>query len=196
MSGSAVVVPGGPQDEDGSMPAETGRRASGRRGSVMVLVASVVALVVAVSGLLAWRAAASGDEGSTARARDAVTVAANRGIATLNSLDYRDVDAGLDAWVAVSTGALADQLAGISAENRKLLEEAGKISTGNVLEAAVVDLDKTTATVIAAVEVTVADGTDADAEPAVKRNRFSADMVLVKGEWKVENLQQVPVNLR
>ncbi len=36
---------------------------------------------------------------------------------------------------------------------------------------------------------------DPNVEPTVKRNRFSADLVLVNGHWKIENLQQVAVGL-
>lgn len=71
----------------------------------------------------------------------------------------------------------------------------GRPETGRVVNAAVTDLDDDTATVIAAVEVTVRDGKDADAEPTVKRNRFSADLVRAGGTWKLESLQQVAVDL-
>ena len=48
---------------------------------------------------------------------------------------------------------------------------------------------------IVSVEITVRDGEDTSADPTVKRNRFSADLALVKGRWKLENLQQVAVSL-
>ncbi len=167
-----------------------------RRRTRLMVAGLGLAVLIGISGILAWVTAATSEDLDTARTRDAVLVSATQGIKTLNSLDYRKVKEGLDDWVSVSTGTLSDQLAGVSAEDQKLLSDQKKISTGKVIKASVVDLDQTTATVIAAVEVTVKDGEDTDAEPVVKRNRFSADMVLVKGVWKVENLVQVPVNIQ
>lgn len=171
-------------------PGETGRRRSWAQWALLGL-----ALVVAVSGLVAW-SQASGDETiSKAETRDVVLLTAREHIKVLNSLDYQDVDGGLKAWTDVTTGTLNDQLSQIDSEAKKLLSEQKKISTGKVVDAAVVSLDGASATVIAAVEITVQDAAKSDAEPVVKRNRFSADLVKVKGEWKLENLQQVAVNL-
>ena len=64
-----------------------------------------------------------------------------------------------------------------------------------MVDAAIVDLTDDTATVIAAVETTVADGADAGAEPTVKRDRFTADLVKVGDDWLLEALVQVAVNL-
>lgn len=178
-------------------PAMPEREQANNPKSTRLLIAGLaLAVLIGISGVLAWVTASTSEELETARTRDAVLVTATQGIKTLNSLDYRKVPEGLKDWVSVSTGTLSDQLAGVSAEDRKLLADQKKISTGKVINASVVDLDKTTATVIAAVEVTVQDGVDKDEKPVIKRNRFSADMVLVKGVWKVENLVQVPVNLQ
>lgn len=155
-----------------------------------------LALVIGASGAWAWRSAATNDELARAEARDSVLVAAERTIETLTTLDYREVDAGIREWADASTGTLADQLAGIGRSDRRLLADQQKISTGEVVRAAVVDLDQATATVIAAVEVTVVDDADPQAEPVVKRNRYTADLTKVQGEWKLESLQQVEVNLQ
>lgn len=170
-------------------PGQSGRRGWAQWGLLLL------ALVVAVSGLIAW-SRASGDENiSKAETRDAVLITARQHIQTLNSLDYRDIDAGLKAWTAVTTGTLKDSLTQVDGENRRLLADQKKISVGKVVDAAVVSLEGSSATVIAAVEITVTDDAKPDAEPTVKRNRFSADLVKVKGQWKLENLQQVAVNL-
>jgi Mce-associated membrane protein len=98
------------------------------------------------------------------------------------------------AWQDVSAGVLHDQLLVIDDEQKKLLADQGKIATGKVIEAALSDLSDRTATLIAAVEVTVRDS-ESDFDPAVKRNRYRAALVLVDGSWKLEDLQQVAVNL-
>lgn len=154
-----------------------------------------IAAMLAISGIAAWQGAARDDAIAAADTRDAVLITAKQQITTLNTLDYRNIDAGLKAWSAATTGTLHDQLAQVDAENRALLADQKKISTGKVIDAAVLEVDGDTASVIAAVEVTVVDGAKPDAASTVKRNRFSADLVKVKGAWKLENLQQVAVNL-
>ncbi|MBM9462356.1 hypothetical protein JL108_02775 [Aeromicrobium sp. YIM 150415] len=154
-----------------------------------------VAVVLALSGVLAAWAALNDDTIERAETRDAVLVRATQHIETLNTLDYRDLDAGLEAWTDASTGTLRDQLAGVPDEEKQMLAEQQMISSGEVVEAAVTDLDDDTATVIAAVEVTVTDGSDPDAEPTVKRNRFSAELLHEDGDWKLESLSQVSVSL-
>ena len=122
-------------------------------------------------------------------------IVATSNIETLNSLDYRKVDEGLKSWAEVTTGTLHDQLAEVSDDERKLLADQQKISSGSVMDAAMTDFDDNSATVIAAVESTVNDGADPEAEPTVKRNRFSADLVKVGDEWLLESLEQVAVNM-
>ncbi len=153
------------------------------------------AALVMLSGLFAWWQAAGDDDIARAETRDAVLITARQHIETLNSLDYRSVDEGLDAWLDATTGTLHDQLEAVGADERQLLADQKKISTGKVVDAAVLDLDDDSATVIASVEITVDDDADSAQEPTVKRNRFSADLVDVDGTWKLENLQQVAVNL-
>ena len=170
-----------------------GRRASG--GGRWRWWLLLLALLVAVSGAFMWWQASNDEDLEAADTRDTVLMQTRKNIETINTLDHRKVDEGVKAWSAVTTGTLHDQLARVSTEDRRLLAEQEKISTGRVVDAAIVDLDDTTATVIAAVEVTVADAAKPDSEPTVKRNRFSADVVLVDGRWKLESLQQVAVNL-
>lgn len=155
----------------------------------------LVAAAVAAAGSLLWWAADHDPDRRAADVRDTVLIEARHDIETMNTLDYRSVDDGVKAWSQVTTGTLRDQLAGVSAEDRKLLADQKKISTGRVVDAAVVDVDGSSATVIAAVEVTVQDGANPGSEPTVKRNRFSADLVRVGTTWKLESLQQVAVSL-
>lgn len=159
------------------------------------MVVLALAVLIGGVGLFSWRQAAHDDGLTRARTRDAVLSAATAHIGALNSLDYRHIDAGLARWSAVTTGTLHDQLAEVSADEQKLLADQKKVSTGKVTDAAVFSLDNDTATVVAAVEVTVEDDLHPDRPAAVKRNRYSADLVLVRGHWLVEKLQQVAVDL-
>lgn len=193
------VDPGGadsPRDDaerDSTRGADTG----GERGRAVGLVILAIALIVFGAALVSWTKADDHDADAVARAelRDTVLITARSHIETMNSYDYRDGAEGLKKWEAVTTGTMKDGLVAIDDETRQLLIDQQKIATGKVVEAAVVDLAKDTATVIAMVEVTVRDGTDDSVEPTVKRNRFSADLVKVGGTWLLENLAQVAVNI-
>ena len=155
----------------------------------------LVAALVAASGAFMWWHADRDPQRAEAQTRDTVLIEAQQAIENMYTLDYRSVDAGVRAWSQVTTGTLKDQLAGVSDEDRKLLADQKKISTGRVADVAVIDADADTATVIAAVEVTVKDAAAPDSEPTVKRNRFTADLVKIGGRWKLESLQQVAVSL-
>lgn len=180
-------------DTGGDAPART--TTSGTKRGRWLLLLLLVAALVAASGAFAWWQAGHDADRLAAQKRDTVLIEARQGIETMNTLDYRSVDKGVKAWSQVTTGTLRDQLAGVSEEDRTLLAEQKKISTGKVVDAAVIDVDDTTATVIAAVEVTVQDAAKPGSDPTVKRNRFSADLVKTGGRWKLESLQQVAVNL-
>lgn len=187
--------------EDTGSPEQGDRSARPRRRDALTwrrvapVVAVAIAVVVALVGLRAWWQAEHDPDLALAGERDAVLVAARTHVATLNTLDHDEVDAGLEAWGDATTGMLHDQLTGVDEADRASLAALGTVSTGRVLDAGVLELDDTTATVLLAVEVTVVDERTPGAEPAVKRNRFAADLRQVDGEWLVEDLQQVAVTL-
>ena len=182
-------------DEAGPDEAGKAEESGSKRITTPVLIGLLVALLLGISGGVAWWSAAHSEDLEAASDRDAVLVAAKQHIATLNTLDYRKVDAGLKAWTSVTTGTLKDQFSSISADDRKLLADQKKISTGKVVDAAVLEVDGASARVIASVEVEVRDGKDLSKDPSIKRNRFSADLTRSGGTWKLDTLQQVAVDL-
>lgn len=182
--------------EEAPMAEESDKASPGRDRTLIHALACVLCLAVLLTGAVALWRASHDDRAALADTRDAVLVAATQDIATLNTLDYRKIDKGLDRWRAVTTGTLHDQLTQVRPRDRKLLAQQRKISTGKVVKAAVVDLGDGTATVIAAVEVTVRDGGKDSAKPTVKRNRFTADLVRTGGSWKLESLDQVAVKVQ
>jgi|GEM_PF-3351285 len=182
----------------GSTDSTDGTRSGGRRALLVAAVPWVVlavALLLAVVGGRAWWFAEHDPDLDRAASRDAALIAARTHVATLTTLDGTDVDAGLEAWQAATTGLLHDQVSEVDDTNRALLADIGSTSTGRVLDAAVLELDGSTASVMVSVEVTVADLSTPTAEPTIKRNRFAADVRLVDGEWLLEDLQQVAVTL-
>lgn len=182
-------------DETGDPMADEATEPASRRGWWQGVAALAIALIVMISGLFAWWQAAHDDDIALAETRDAVLIAGTEHIETMQSLDYRSVDKGLKAWLDVTTGTLHDQLKAVGPEEQKLLADQKKISKARVVEAAVLSLDGDSATVVAAIEVTVADDPSVGSEPTVKRNRFSADLTKVKGRWLLEDIGQVAVSL-
>lgn len=163
-----------------------------RPGPPMILL--LVAALIAASGLVAWWQTAGDDQLVRAEQRDTVLVQATQGIEIMNTLDYRDVAGGIEQWQEVTTGTLRDQLTAVDEAEQQLLADQEKISTGDVVDAAVLELEDDRASVIASVEITVADA-DPDVEATVKRNRFAADLILTEGRWLIEDLRQVAVSL-
>ncbi len=179
------------KESDGAVASSGSKKA---RVGVLVWLLLAVSLVAVVVAYLAWRDADNDPDRERAALRDTAVVEGTSAVETMTTMDGRDVEAGIKAWQGVSTGVLHDQLLSVGDDEQQMLADQGKIASGRVVQAALTELTDRSATLIAAVEVTVksADGAE---DPAVKRNRFSADLVLVNGEWKIENLQQVSVNL-
>ncbi len=155
----------------------------------------VLALAFAGWGGWTWWQAARDDSLAYATARDEVLAAGRTHVATLTTLDYHDVDGGIDKWLAVSTGGLRDELAATDAATREQLRDNATVATGRVLDAAVSELDTRagSAKLLVSVEISTAkDGSP----PLSKRNRFVAGMSRVDGEWKLSALDQVPLGER
>jgi len=155
----------------------------------------VAALVFAIIGFSSWWRADHDNSIGYAKTRDAVALAARQDIVVLNTLNYQQLDTGLQNWLGASTGSLHDQLSQVSASDKSAIVAAKTVTTGKVLDAAVTQLDDRagTATVIATVEVTV---TPAGGKASVKkRNRYSATLARVDSAWKLSDLAQVPVSV-
>ncbi|RBM24391.1 hypothetical protein DI005_00460 [Prauserella sp. PE36] len=159
--------------------------------------AGLVAAVAAATAFASWGGytwlSAAGNEAVTAGAvREEVLRAGREHVAQVTTLDYHDVDAGIDRWLAVSTGPLRDELAATGEQTRQTLRQGRTVATGEVLDAAVaeLDVDGGTARMLVSVEITSArEGT----EPATTRNRFSAQLRRTDGGWKLSALDQVPL---
>ncbi len=152
------------------------------------------ALVVVVTGFLAWRGGGNADA-ELAERRDSALIDGRRLVETMQTMDYRAADEHLDRWRDATAGVLHDQLENLTEEDRQVVVDGKKRSTARVVDAALTKIGDDSAVMLAAVEVTTIDDASPEAKPAVKRNRFAADLVLRNGTWKLENLQQVAVNV-
>ena len=182
-----------PTANEALVPEPSALAPSDRLKSVCLVIALIAAVFMTAGCVQWWRADHDGAV-DRARTRDLVMVAAHDNIETLNTLDYRDVEAGLKSWRAVTTGTLGSQLSNVGKDDLTILKDSKKITTGKVVDLALTRLDdkKGTATAIASLEITVKGTTG---KPTVKRNRFSAELERVDGKWLLRKLQQVAVTL-
>lgn len=153
--------------------------------------ATVLATAFAAWGGFSYWQATTSDTVAAAAARDDVLTAGRTAVATMTSLDYRDVDAGLARWLDTSTGALHEELKASLEGSKQQIQQAKATTTGTVLDLALTELDEPrgTARLIAAVEMVVKPEIG---EPATKRSRFQAELIRTPAGWKVGGLAQVP----
>ncbi|MDT7704558.1 MAG: Mce-associated rane protein [Pseudonocardiales bacterium] len=164
-----------------------GPRISLRRAlTVLVAVAAVVAVVLGVL----WVMALNSSSLALARDRDAVLVSAKQAAIALNTLDYRNTDAGLNQWEQVSTGSVLGEFQQNRADYAKAVTDSKRSTVATVPDAAVGELDERAgvARVLVGVDVTV---TPDGQPPVVTRQRLQLEMTRVGDVWKVSKLNPV-----
>jgi|tagenome__1003787_1003787.scaffolds.fasta_scaffold20912361_2 Mce-associated membrane protein len=178
-------------------PAADAGEKPGRTSQLPVIALSVsIALVVAaalVAGWfgVAWFNASNNDDLGFSAKRDEVDRVARAAIVTMNKLDYRKLEEGLDDWADATTGPLHDEITGLTADKKKQLKDAKPVTSAKITSSAVKELDDRggKATVIAAIEKTVQTG-NGKAQPSYQR--IQATLTRTADGWKLENLGPVP----
>jgi Mce-associated membrane protein len=167
-----------------------------RRPPVVTLVLLAVSLVAClVTGAfwgVSWALAANSSSADYAEARDAALRDGQSAIINFNTLDYRDVDRGLQRWEDNSTGALRDEVRQGRQNYATQIVQAKSNTTARVLDAGIVELDERAgkARMIAVVQVTVTiDGQ----QPTNKQDRYQAELTREGDKWKLNGLGIVPV---
>jgi Mce-associated membrane protein len=123
-------------------------------------------------------------------ARDEALTAGREAVTTMNTLDYRTVEANLDEWERVSTGALHAELVSGREQSRSAVTAAKSVTKASVLSSGVTEVDEQagTASVLVALRVNVVVG---GAEPTDKYVRMRGTLSRTGGEWKLDSLEQV-----
>jgi Mce-associated membrane protein len=160
--------------------------------------AASLGLLVAAAGFFGWSGwtywqSTHDDSLTFAKARDQVVRAGRQEIADLNTVDNRNIDAGLNRWLNASTGPLHDQFQRTTLENKLSIQQGGTRATGTVTDFAVTELDTRAgdAKVIATVQVeTIA----ASGSTSTDRKRFEAVLTRTGNAWKLGSLTAIPVN--
>lgn len=160
---------------------------------VTVVLAAVASLAVSTAGWCGVSWYRAGHDGSLAAgtARDAVLQDAQQATINLNTLDYRQVQEGLNLWEQSATGSLLDEVRANRATYAHVITETKTVTTAHALDGAVAELDEPagTARVLVGVDVTaVHDGGPA----SCVRRRIQLEMHRDAGPvWKVDKLAPV-----
>ena len=166
------------------------------RRSLNPLLSVAIALVVIATGCAAWfgwkwYSAAHSSSLSSARFRDQALQQGEQAVENFNTMNYRNVAAGLRLWENSATGEL---LRAISTGQAQFISEVHKAktnTTATVLDAALTSLNEQTHTagIMAAVQLTVV---PASGSPVTKRTELVGDLQLTSGGWKLSALGQAP----
>src|SRR6266568_2078663 len=107
-------------------------------GAVLVAVGTAPAVIFGVL----WHNTATGQALATSRARDDALRAAEQGSINLTTLDYHNVQQGLDRWKQSTTGALYQQLTqgNLVSTFTKQAQQAKSVTTGKVLDGVITQL--------------------------------------------------------
>ncbi|MBC6461370.1 nuclear transport factor 2 family protein [Actinomadura sp. HBU206391] len=177
---------------DGAMGDSTGRAPGGPLAGAVgrlvaaVLTIAVIGLAVAASslGLSVWRARDAADREAGAEQ------AARQTAVNMVSIDYRNIQQGIDRVLGGMTGDIKNQWA---TQAKTISDTATKnqaTSTVQSVRAGVVSIDGDSAEVIVAVTAVTSSPKVKQAAP--RYYRFSMDLKRVDGRWLVSKLGLVP----
>ncbi|WP_040795751.1 hypothetical protein [Nocardia higoensis] len=185
---AAAEVPG-VVDDSAQQAGADGAEAPGRRPAVpAALLACLVVTIVAaiVGGIAGVRVHAAQRDAD----RDAAVIAATRKVvADLVSLRHDTAAADVQRIAEGTTGTFRDQFTGTGATFTTVLEQGKVESTGHAEEVALLDVDDTKATTLAAVVSTVKNTEAPEGQPRVYRMKVTLESS--SGTWLVSNVEFV-----
>jgi Mce-associated membrane protein len=171
-------------------PAERRRPGEGRIGVRVLAVFVALAAVAATFFGVRWGLAYTDDGLELAETRETVLADARQAAINLNTLDYRDVEAGLDLWEQSSTGPVLEEFRTNREQYAQVVAEAKRTTEATVTDAAVAELDVRAgiARVLVGVDVLVR---PEGQEPTVTRQRLQLEMTRTEQGWKASKLAPV-----
>jgi Mce-associated membrane protein len=162
------------------------------RTLVLYLIALVLACACVVGGVLSIRTYQDRQDEQAEQERygDVIAAATDEAEAFIN-IDYRDPDATFDAVAAGATGDFKEQYKSVSADLIELLTSAKSVMTGEVVNAAVSNIDNDSARVLIATQGTVANIGAEDSKEQARSFRLALELVRSDGKWLTNNLEFV-----
>jgi Mce-associated membrane protein len=162
-----------------------------RLNIALYVVVLLVACACVVGGVMAWRAHDDRAQDAAEQERYGDVLAAARAEAeAFINIRYDDAQASIDAVAEGATGEFKEQYSSSTEGVLEVLEQNKSVMDGEVLWAGVVDVDKDSATVLAATTGTVANVQTRN-KPVVRNFRLQLELVLEDGRWLTSDLQFV-----
>lgn len=162
------------------------------RRPVVALVACGISLVLALVAVALWALATTSSSVAQAETRDKALQEGTSAVIAFNTLDHKNVEAGLKRWEQYSAGPLRDEIRKSHKDYATKIQQAKSSTTAKVLDSGLTELDQQAgkAKMIAVVQVTVTiDGQ----KPTTKQDRYQAELTREGDTWKLSNLGTVPV---
>lgn len=175
-----------------SPPRETRKRRVNGKATVITAVVAIVVAAAVWGGITLWhnhqnaqRAAANAAAGAEAL-RDA-----KQDIVTLNTMDYRKVDANYRAWLDASTGQLNSQLTQAASALKQQFETNRVVTTGTITKVKVIAADAAagTATILGIEDLRVLSG----GQHSTRHNGFHAEVSLTAAGWRLTSFTTDPI---
>lgn len=196
---SGAAADGADDTDAGTVSAAERREPSEPRSSALArqpvfLVASVlvvVGLIASVTFGILWWVTSSSDAAQNAKARDEVVAAAEQAITAFAEVDYQNPDKYRNQQVAVSTDELAQHVKDGWKQARQVIVKAQRSSEIKFFDIAVEELNayEGTAAAIASSEVTLS----FEDQSAKLPRRWRAQFKRVDGEWKLSDIELIPI---
>jgi Mce-associated membrane protein len=171
-------------------------RAFRRPAPLLTVAITLVVIAAASAGWFGWSWYHAEHSGSTssARARDVVLREGEQAVQNFNTLDYRNLDRGLNLWQSSSTGTLHSEILRGRPTFEQEIRKAKTITTATVLDAALTSLNQEdgTANIMVALQITVKPPTGA---ATTKQSRLAGTLQRTGSGWKLSSLGQVPAGV-
>jgi Mce-associated membrane protein len=156
-----------------------------RRKPLLIAAVVVVVLVAGIWGGTAWWHAHQAAQRAAADAAAGVVALRDgqQDINTMNTMDYRRLDACMKAWLSATTGTLHGQLSQSATDLETEFQAEELVTSGKITVAKVVQADSVagTATMLGTEDLLVTLGTT----QSTKHNGFRADLVRTAVGWRL-----------
>jgi Mce-associated membrane protein len=154
---------------------------------ITAVAAVVVAAVCAAWSGWSWSSAAQSRSLGYSRTRDQALRDGEQAVQNLNTLDYRNVAAGLAVWQESSTGTLHTDLVQAKQQYEQVITELKTVTSAKILDGALTQLDTHagTATIMVAVQLTVV---PSNGKPVTKLEREEGALASTGSGWKLSDL--------
>lgn len=157
---------------------------TGRQAGLLAVLAVALATAVGTLAVLVPRLSEERAEGAR---RDAILQAARQQAVNMTTIDARRLDADVQRILDGATGDFRQQFESGASDLKSVLTKNQAVSTGEVLDAAIVTADDDSAQVLVVVDSTITNAEEPKGR--LSHYRMQLDLVRQGGRWLTSNLE-------